>query len=315
MKKLFLHIGPHKTGSTSIQRSLIDNRYELNNHGIVYPEIGFHYMGHHKLAEALLNDNFTKAKLIIEDINSIDSSVVISSENFDLLNTKQVEFLKENLNYDQVKVIYVYRNTAEKLVSSWQESIKHGGMDLFSEFMCEHLSRPFMSEVLNDKSILDRYSSCFGESNLNVLILQKNRNLIDDFYKCLGIDISIENLKVNVSANYLIIELLRQLNVEKFKRDGTVDVELRESLFNYISNTPGFIDLVVDNIEFSSYTKFRLDNIFIVNHFQEELKNKYIKFHDYSEEVKYEYDLPSSKFKFNSVFIEEIYGIITESME
>lgn len=48
MAKLFIHAGTHKTGTTSIQRFLRDNRTNLEKHHIIYP-IFDHEAGHHGL--------------------------------------------------------------------------------------------------------------------------------------------------------------------------------------------------------------------------------------------------------------------------
>jgi hypothetical protein len=57
MKRLYLHIGTHKTGTTSVQRFLNSNREQLRRQGLVYPNTsisGFkrHY-AHHQIAHAM----------------------------------------------------------------------------------------------------------------------------------------------------------------------------------------------------------------------------------------------------------------------
>lgn len=57
MPELLLHIGTHKTGTTSIQRFLSENRRELRNRGVWYPPTTVgrfpkHY-AHHRIAHAI----------------------------------------------------------------------------------------------------------------------------------------------------------------------------------------------------------------------------------------------------------------------
>ncbi len=49
----FLHIGRHKCGTTSLQRSLLENRDSLLEQGIYYPLEGLEDTGHHPIARAL----------------------------------------------------------------------------------------------------------------------------------------------------------------------------------------------------------------------------------------------------------------------
>lgn len=57
MPRLFLHIGTHKTGTTSVQRFLTDNRAALRRQGLLYPDpatggFGERY-AHHQVAHAM----------------------------------------------------------------------------------------------------------------------------------------------------------------------------------------------------------------------------------------------------------------------
>ena len=49
----YIHVGPHKSGTTSIQWFLQENRAELLKHGYFVPESETKRGAHHALAEAL----------------------------------------------------------------------------------------------------------------------------------------------------------------------------------------------------------------------------------------------------------------------
>src|SRR5947207_13426836 len=49
----YIHVGPHKTGTTSIQWFLQENRVELLKHGYLVPESETKRGAHHALAEKL----------------------------------------------------------------------------------------------------------------------------------------------------------------------------------------------------------------------------------------------------------------------
>lgn len=58
-KRLVLHIGQHKTGTTSLQDTLARNRVTLRAAGILYPKLGPWRSAHHALAPALLGKRQT----------------------------------------------------------------------------------------------------------------------------------------------------------------------------------------------------------------------------------------------------------------
>ncbi|AXC50081.1 hypothetical protein DRW48_10585 [Paracoccus suum] len=87
MKKLILHIGQYKTGSTSIQKTLDHNRARLIDHGILYPETGCRKWQHGALIRGLKNEfhkdlpgSFDSAPLLEEIGTSGCKHVIISCE-------------------------------------------------------------------------------------------------------------------------------------------------------------------------------------------------------------------------------------------
>lgn len=50
---LYLHLGAHKTGSTSLQNFLTDNDQQLLRRGVLYPRAGRYRSGHHDMARAV----------------------------------------------------------------------------------------------------------------------------------------------------------------------------------------------------------------------------------------------------------------------
>ena len=49
----YIHVGPHKSGTTSIQWFLRENRAELLKHGYFVPESGNVHGGHHPIVRQL----------------------------------------------------------------------------------------------------------------------------------------------------------------------------------------------------------------------------------------------------------------------
>jgi hypothetical protein len=127
---LLLHIGPQKTGSTSIQESLHNAREELVGHGVFYPgpfprqvEAGWAILGGsplgrteprmeawHELVEELRASTLSRRILSNEDLSRGDDAVV--------------ERIVTDLGVDNIQLLYVARRFDQLLPSHWQERLK-----------------------------------------------------------------------------------------------------------------------------------------------------------------------------------------------
>jgi hypothetical protein len=87
----YIHVGPHKTGTTSIQWFLRENRAELLKHGYFVPESGNVNGGHHPIVRQLCgqdvshNDREVAAKFVEALADTLCEAVVISSEALETL--------------------------------------------------------------------------------------------------------------------------------------------------------------------------------------------------------------------------------------
>lgn len=90
MRKCFVHIGTHKTGTTSIQSALENSRLPLAKHGFLYPKTGISpgHFGHHNIAWELADDHRFRPDNgtvddLLKEIDQTDHDVIISSEDFE----------------------------------------------------------------------------------------------------------------------------------------------------------------------------------------------------------------------------------------
>jgi hypothetical protein len=145
MKKILLHVGTHKTGSTSIQRTLYDNRETLEEHNIHYLEFGSNHwhlysafmhnpwewfehqrMGHDREQVDKLNAD-TLRNVKEEIANSHCDNIIISSEYLAQLGKQKIVKLRDYLsNCGQVTVVYYCRELLSWLSSDSQQCAKVG---------------------------------------------------------------------------------------------------------------------------------------------------------------------------------------------
>ena len=130
----YIHIGPHKTGTSSIQWFLKQNRGELLNYGYFVPESGANHGAHHALARKLCGQelqshqqsagtNFARA---LDETPS--EAVVISSEALggllkirDYANAFFTRIRELNL---EPKLVLFVRNQSQRINSSYSSVVK-----------------------------------------------------------------------------------------------------------------------------------------------------------------------------------------------
>ena len=167
-RSVLLHIGPHKTGSTSIQVTLTANRPTLEQAGFAYPDVGKPDIAHHDLANELLAGPSAKLDEMAAALNGVNSNLILSSENFSRVREHELRAFFSRIESRQVRVIFYLRSFFPLMFSSWQENVKHGRATTFLEFCTGFLTQPFASHRLNPLRVLRDYAAVFGREAITV---------------------------------------------------------------------------------------------------------------------------------------------------
>lgn len=246
-KRVFLHIGPHKTGSTYIQKMLVEYRPQLREYGYEYPEVGQEAeFGHHRIVQALTAARYQAAESIIKSaLASACDSVILSSENFDRLSENDLEALKGMLSGVDVTVLFVKRNAADLLFSTWQEEIKHGSTDDWALFFFNHINRPFASTIINPCLVLDRYSRFFPREHIRIIDYDLARFRNQDLFAHFAVAAGIQGFtprglgRVNVAMNIEHVEMIRLLNALAIQEGVKVNTNVRRAYITFARSNPG----------------------------------------------------------------------------
>lgn len=150
MKKAIIHIGGHKTGSTSIQKFLFDNASSILKHNVCYPltltSENIYFYGQHALAWNIINrkgnDKYGLSQSDIDDsIHKLKAEIVdnrdliLSSEDFAWANEEGIKTLSSILSGYKVYVILYVRRQDEASQALYQTDILYGGQsELFNEW-------------------------------------------------------------------------------------------------------------------------------------------------------------------------------------
>jgi hypothetical protein len=215
MKQIFLHIGTSKTGTTSLQFFLHNNREHLSKLGYLYPSQN---KTHHNLAFTLLGDSKadyqtdTWEDVLTEIGNSQQNNIVISSEFFsEINNVDSIEQIATYLAKYQIKIIVYLKRQDKKVESNFNQLMKTGVYAGTVDFFLKQTGKP------NYLKLLDRWSRIFGRENIIVRPLEKEQipNIYQDFLKNIGIVSFDEFIKTedrNIKPNIAQISAINFIN-------------------------------------------------------------------------------------------------------
>lgn len=238
-KKIYLHIGPHKTGTSYIQKFLLDNSSSLKKNGFIYPNSSdLSGDGHHNIAKY----QFIKNELedYLKSIEENNSSLILSAENFSRLNNKQLQNFNEILRKfsSDIEVIMYVRNPSSVLRSIWCESIKHGSNLSHSDFLVEHFASPRASKILNPGRYFSIFSKYFKMNLVDYESIDHRdvKAIAKSFLACIGTTgrFRYPNYEVNKSFSLAESEIYRNINIKNTKLSK--DILLQKDFKKYVSD-------------------------------------------------------------------------------
>jgi len=240
MPELILHIGTHKTGTTSIQHFCTDNRKALRARGLWYPspDLGSfpkHY-AHHRIAHAIagVDSNFS-----IDDSRRFFDRVRRRARHAERILVSAEPFYRHALNPDgpvdrqdpaqlhrfveavgtclggfDVKVLVALRRQDRFAESLYAEQILASGYTASIEKFVSA-----RSALLDYRQRLDDWASVFGESNMIVATFEPTRRdqpVEYEFLELVGVN-DTNGLDVapprNVTPRRALVEFKRLINV------------------------------------------------------------------------------------------------------
>ncbi|MHB1664828.1 MAG: hypothetical protein ACYCT7_06150 [bacterium] len=184
-KKLFLHIGTHKTGTTALQSILATNDKLLSDSGVLFPYAGRigKYSGHHNIARELNGEGCFKKKygtlenLCHEIKKSSHRIIILSSENFEYLyeRSDKLQFFKDALERCgcRIEVIIFFRDHLSYAELLYRELLKDG-LDIdFRDFTQELVKKGRF--IFDDsrrfcfmyEKIVKGFARIFGNTNVH----------------------------------------------------------------------------------------------------------------------------------------------------
>ncbi len=236
MKKIFLHIGAGKTGTSALQSHFVLNKQHLERNNYYYPatknelkakELKITAGNGIDLAQLLRQEDCNIESIealalqYIQDANGKD--IIISSEILTLFRPACAKVFKDAVNRlgYEIIVIYYVRAIADHLLSSYHQQLKrHAYSKKFTAFI-QNRKNNFLETI--SKSI-----NVFGRENLIVknYDVVKGNIFLDFIENILEIgdmqNLIVENKKINRSLTEFEVALMRYMNISfKNAKDST----------------------------------------------------------------------------------------------
>lgn len=227
-RRVYLHIGLPKTGTTSVQDTLWDNRSVLAPAGVYFP--GYIVEAHYHAAIDLQRDRYYDWleplsegawDRLVADIRAWPSTSVVSCELLATATSKEIERALSSLDFAEVHVVCTARDLARQVPSAWQEYVKTGHTTTLAELLrAVRTGEPAeTSELFWDYQdvprILRRWASCLPPDRVHVVTVpQAASGVWPRFASVLGVepDLIARRLRYNTSLGTVEAELMRRLN-------------------------------------------------------------------------------------------------------
>jgi len=262
MKKLYLHVGPPKTASSYIQKSLFKNKHILKQNNISYPSVfnRIQKSAHHDLWWYITENenpfidtsNKKLAEKNIAEINKIENHVILSAEGFSDFNLHHFEKLKTLFSGFKIEVIFYLREPSSHLLSAWQELIKHGRVYNFFEYAYKKLMR--LDKAIDEQRFLDTYAQAFNKSNIHIVNYEtasQNKCLLGELLKIIGKAGIIPDVDevINKGIDLREIEIVRYLNTQNPQPHTYGCVKVFSAYLRFKSENPKLIDDILSKFE------------------------------------------------------------------
>lgn len=233
--KVILHIGWHKTGTSSLQTFLLNNKTVLlEHHGILFPDTGLISNAHHKLAWSLQDPLISQwAKkvsfripaeeiftvLFTECRNKNAGTVLISSEEFSQTEKYRIERLASVLKEHQVTIVAYVRRQDKYLESLYNQLIKTSFMRYKLDFS-RFIGNKIKEGGLNYMDYFSQWSEAFPGAEFIIRPYEREwlpqNDICHDFLACVikseNNNFSFNPKEENESLGFRSVEFLKRMN-------------------------------------------------------------------------------------------------------
>lgn len=278
-KKIFIHVGPPKTGTSAVQKWLNENKELLLSFGIYYPN---HKSDPNGISSGNLDsvcDRYNNGEYIFNENKIASLKLYFEESSFKYLLLSS-EFFFQRMNelkkhFPSATLIAYLRDPMEKRESSYNQGVKR-------HFITYPIPNNFGDRGVPDIITIDNFTK---KNNSKDLLLRfygekyfHHNSIISDLLYSIGIDYQIPRDSVNLSYQFEALEFKRWINNYTI---GNLKHRLDRALQSYDKGISNFSLIHPDNYERQRNHDHDLLKDFFEKHlmadssiFLQDLKNK-----------------------------------------
>ena len=234
-RKLFLHIGNHKTGTTSIQESLHQNRQYLTEQGygafnslpngkLVDPANANHWLTHNETNDPGAISTYIEDKEnFVQAVSSSGRNPIVSAEKFSwICSLEELQELKDALAYyfDDISIIAYIRRQDQQAISYHQQNARSQALPARLEFFGpDPVALPeyqkHHTRYLDYNTRIGYWADAFGDENIKIRVFDRKHliegDAVKDFFHVVGAKINTV-VEANTSRPLAAVKIGHLLN-------------------------------------------------------------------------------------------------------
>ena len=248
-----LHIGAPKTGTTYLQDRLMLNQAQLAEHGVTIPtknRLVDADLFHFRAALDLLDQDWGGRPghaqgawdTMMKRVRRAGQTVIISHEILAPAKPDKIARALNDLEGNEVHVVYSARDLGRQLPAAWQESVKQGRKWTFERFLNKvERRKTWFRAAMDLPEVLESWGAKLPPERLHVVTVPHDRGPTGNelwlrFCRAFGIDPAWapldserDNRGLGIAETQLIRRLNRKLELPIW-RDATYDGLVRQLL-------------------------------------------------------------------------------------
>lgn len=277
-KRVVIHAGGYKTGTTYFQELIYKNRDTLLRKGIVYPELGLGLnTNHNRYSHRLLGINLAKGNKqqfpeIISGLRQDPAlkQALISYEGFSQPHTiKMLAKMRDQFDDIDLHAVLVFRPHIDFLISLYRELCQHVGIHASIQGLLEPVyPKPlYWNKILFYQNTIDQWLELTEQKNIHVLSYRKIRkDLPRNILKATGMPSELpiqDQPRRNSTISAPMAAVMRRINRLE------VEVAQRHELANEVAKLDAQLPALQDYCELSYEEalkieeKFKMDRMFL----------------------------------------------------
>jgi hypothetical protein len=229
-RRVFLHIGPPKTGTSFLQAAWWQHRQEMAEQGVLYP--GEHPLAHFRAAAVALEKTRITERMgpralqswdrLTGEVADWEGDAVISDEHYAAAPRPKIAAAMQRLHEvaQEVHLMVTVRDLARQVPAAWQQSVKQGNEETLEEYVQDLRDYPARGfwRLQDVPRVLDRWGEGLPAHRVHVVVHggpDAPRDLLwTRTSSVIGLDPSVLQpvRRTNESLGVVQTELLRRVN-------------------------------------------------------------------------------------------------------